>query len=78
MGMVTKPGSTVLTFLKNGKVVYALQRISYGKTLETMPRGDTALPAEGGTLQYCAQDKVLLRVMGTQLRLEEWVKVWGF
>ena len=78
MGMVTKPGSTVLTFLKNGKVAYALQRIPYGKTLETMPQGDTFVPAEGGVLQYCAQEKVLLRIMGSTLRLEEWAKVWAF
>ena len=78
MGITTQPASTVITFLKNGKVVYALQRIPYGKTIERMPQGDTVVPTEGGVLQYCAQDKVLLRITGSPLRLEEWVKAWAF
>lgn len=78
MGVTAKPGSTVITFMKNGKVVYALQRIPYGKAIEHMPQGDAMVPTEGGMLQYCAQDKVLLRITGSPLRLEEWVKAWAF
>ncbi|MDX2136045.1 MAG: hypothetical protein SFV52_14770 [Saprospiraceae bacterium] len=74
MSVTPKATSTVVVFQRNGKLVYALQRIPYGKTPDGAPKGGTVVTTEGGTLLYCEQEKVVLRMAGEQVA--EWVKVW--